>query len=83
MPNRKSPVRYYSAAHEEESHEALNQRYTSFFESAGDLFELQRGLNNIFAYDSVPLVGTIEVRLSSLFFPLPSAVPVFRAPHVG
>lgn len=37
-----------------ESYESFNDRYASFFANAQDLFELQRGLNNCFAYDLVP-----------------------------
>lgn len=52
-------VRYSSHA-AEESYEAFNARYASFFGSVTDLFELQRGLNNAFAYDLVPSVEVIE-----------------------
>ncbi|GAA5889138.1 hypothetical protein JCM16303_000111 [Sporobolomyces ruberrimus] len=46
------PVRFaHSAA---ESYEDFNARYADFFANAQDLFELQRGLNNCFAYDLVP-----------------------------
>ncbi|KAL1412190.1 Cytochrome c oxidase subunit 6 [Vanrija albida] len=54
-----SAVRYSSHA-AEESYEAFNARYASFFGSVTDLFELQRGLNNAFAYDLVPSVEVIE-----------------------
>lgn len=37
-----------------ESYESFNQRYADFFAGAQDLFEVQRGLNNCFAYDLVP-----------------------------
>lgn len=39
-----------------ETYDQFNSRYASFFASAQDLFELQRGLNNCFAYDLVPSV---------------------------
>jgi cytochrome c oxidase subunit 5a len=35
----------------------------SFFQSAQDLFEVQRGLNNCFAHDLVPSPGVIEAAL--------------------
>ena len=43
-----------SHAHESESFEAFSTRYEQFFSQVQDLFELQRGLNNCFAYDLVP-----------------------------
>lgn len=38
-------------------------RYEKFFSGVEDLFELQRGLNNCFAYDLVPSPGVIEQAL--------------------
>lgn len=43
-----------SHAHENESFETFSARYEQFFTQVQDLFELQRGLNNCFAYDLVP-----------------------------
>lgn len=43
-----------SHAHENESFETFSTRYEQFFAQVQDLFELQRGLNNCFAYDLVP-----------------------------
>lgn len=37
-----------------ESYDDFNARYADFFANTQDLFELQRGLNNCFAYDLVP-----------------------------
>lgn len=56
-------VRGYAAHHEEESFEAFNSRYVGFFDAVEDLFELQRGLNNCFAYDLVPSPEVIESAL--------------------
>ncbi|KAG8905390.1 Cytochrome c oxidase subunit 6 [Tulasnella sp. 403] len=53
----------YSSSHESESFADFSKRYTAFFENAEDLFELQRGLNNCFAYDLVPGVDVIEAAL--------------------
>lgn len=50
-------------ASETESYEAFNERYQSFFTSVSDVFELQRGLNNCFAYDLVPRTDVIEAAL--------------------
>ncbi|KAI9638067.1 cytochrome-c oxidase chain VI precursor [Dioszegia hungarica] len=50
-------------AHESESFDAFNERYRTFFASCTDLFELQRGLNNCFAYDLVPTTEVIDAAL--------------------
>ncbi|WVQ69946.1 uncharacterized protein L199_008170 [Kwoniella botswanensis] len=50
-------------SHETESYESFNSRYQTFFSSVGDLFELQRGLNNCFAYDLVPSTEVIDAAL--------------------
>jgi len=56
-------VRHASSAHAEETFEEFTARYTSFFKSVQDIFELQRGLNNCFAYDLVPAPSIIEAAL--------------------
>lgn len=43
-----------------ESVEAFQSEWVSFFQQAPDLFELQRGLNNCFAYDIVPTVPILR-----------------------
>jgi cytochrome c oxidase subunit 5a len=55
--------RFYSASHEDESFESFTERYVKFFDNVEDLFELQRGLNNAFAYDLVPATSVIESAL--------------------
>ncbi|KAG2192043.1 hypothetical protein INT46_011646 [Mucor plumbeus] len=57
--------RFYSAAHEDESFESFTERYVKFFDGVEDLFELQRGLNNAFAYDLVPAPSVIEAALKA------------------
>ncbi|KAI8338252.1 cytochrome c oxidase subunit VA-domain-containing protein [Chlamydoabsidia padenii] len=57
--------RFYSAHAEEESYEAMAERYVRFFDGVEDLFELQRGLNNAFAYDLVPPVSVVESALKA------------------
>jgi cytochrome c oxidase subunit 5a len=62
----KSAVRFNSGgahAHETESYESFNTRYSTFFQNVPDVFELQRGLNNCFAYDLVPSTQVIESAL--------------------
>jgi cytochrome c oxidase subunit 5a len=49
--------------YENESYEAFNSRYQTFFTQVEDTFELQRGLNNCFAYDLVPATEVIEAAL--------------------
>ncbi|GMK55994.1 hypothetical protein CspeluHIS016_0210500 [Cutaneotrichosporon spelunceum] len=53
----------YSSSHAEESYEEFNARYQKFFTDVTDLFELQRGLNNAFAYDLVPSTEVVEAAL--------------------
>ncbi|KAN0065551.1 Cytochrome c oxidase subunit 6 [Thecaphora frezii] len=73
-------VRFYAAHHEEESFEAFNARYVGFFDAVEDLFELQRGLNNCFAYDLVPSPEVIEsaLRASRRVNDYSTAVRVFE-----
>ncbi|KAJ1947523.1 Cytochrome c oxidase subunit 6 [Kickxella alabastrina] len=47
----------------EETYEQFTNRYVKFFENIDDQFELQRGLNNCFAYDLVPDVAVCEAAL--------------------
>ncbi|KAI8319972.1 COX5A-domain-containing protein [Martensiomyces pterosporus] len=54
--------RWYSE-HPEETYEQFTNRYVKFFENVDDQFELQRGLNNCFAYDLVPDVAIVEAAL--------------------
>lgn len=74
--------RAYSGGHDaaEESFSAFNERYTQFFEGVQDLFELQRGLNNCFAYDLVPAVPTVEaaLRAARRVNDLPTAIRIFE-----
>ncbi|TFK21628.1 cytochrome-c oxidase chain VI [Coprinopsis marcescibilis] len=43
-----------ASGHAQETFEQFSDRYVKFFQSAEDLFEVQRGLNNCFAHDLVP-----------------------------
>ncbi|KAK0549980.1 Cytochrome c oxidase subunit 6 [Tilletia horrida] len=73
-------ARGYASHHEEESFEAFNARYVTFFKSVEDLFELQRGLNNCFSYDLVPAPEVIEeaLRAARRVNDYPTAVRVFE-----
>ncbi|KAI0275219.1 COX5A-domain-containing protein [Gloeopeniophorella convolvens] len=55
-------ARPMSAAHQE-TFESFTERYVNFFQSAEDLFEVQRGLNNCFAHDLVPAPAVVESAL--------------------
>jgi cytochrome c oxidase subunit 5a len=66
FPTTPAAIRFNSGgahAHETESYESFNQRYQTFFTNVEDVFELQRGLNNCFAYDLVPSTSVIEAAL--------------------
>ncbi|KAI6880554.1 hypothetical protein KC318_g9404, partial [Hortaea werneckii] len=49
--------------HHEESFEEFTARYEKEFENVQDVFELQRNLNNAFAYDLVPSPSVITAAL--------------------
>ena len=56
-------LRFASSAHGEETFEQFTERYVTFFQSAEDLFEVQRGLNNCFSHDLVPAPAVVEAAL--------------------
>ncbi|GAB7342838.1 hypothetical protein MBLNU457_g0964t1 [Dothideomycetes sp. NU457] len=64
----------------EESFEEFNARYEKEFEGVNDVFELQRNLNNAFAYDLVPAPSTIiaALRAARRVNDFPTAVRVFE-----
>ncbi|KAA1467862.1 COX5A-domain-containing protein [Dentipellis sp. KUC8613] len=62
-PARAIIARHASSAHGQETFEEFTERYVSFFQSAQDLFEVQRGLNNCFAHDLVPAPSVVESAL--------------------
>ncbi|CAC9894383.1 unnamed protein product, partial [Aureobasidium pullulans] len=51
--------------HHEESFEEFTARYEKEFEAVQDVFELQRNLNNAFAYDLVPAPSVIVAALKA------------------
>ncbi|KAJ1736107.1 Cytochrome c oxidase subunit 6 [Coemansia biformis] len=71
--------RYYSD--HEETYEEFTNRYVKFFENVDEQFELQRGLNNCFAYDLVPDVAICEaaLRAARRIDDYATAVRVFEA----
>ncbi|KAK6430234.1 Cytochrome c oxidase subunit 6 [Oleoguttula sp. CCFEE 5521] len=66
--------------HHEESFEEFTARYEKEFESVQDVFELQRNLNNAFAYDLVPSPSVIiaALRAARRVNDYPTAVRVFE-----
>ncbi|KAI9676033.1 MAG: Cytochrome c oxidase subunit 6 [Caeruleum heppii] len=66
--------------HHEESFEEFTARYEKEFDTVQDVFELQRNLNNAFAYDLVPSpsVITAALRAARRVNDFPTAVRVFE-----
>ncbi|KAK3200869.1 hypothetical protein GRF29_213g256107 [Pseudopithomyces chartarum] len=69
-----------SDQHAEETFEEFTSRYEKEFDKVNDVFELQRNLNNCFAYDLVPspTVITAALRAARRVNDFPSAVRVFE-----
>ncbi|KAL9015472.1 MAG: hypothetical protein Q9185_007133 [Variospora sp. 1 TL-2023] len=66
--------------HGEETFEEFSARYEKEFEAVQDVFELQRNLNNCFAYDLVPSpsVITAALRAARRVNDFPTAVRIFE-----
>lgn len=73
-------TRASSSAHGEETFEQFTARYVAFFQSAQDIFEVQRGLNNCFSHDLVPAPSVVEeaVRAARRVNDYATAVRVFE-----
>ncbi|RVX66477.1 Cytochrome c oxidase subunit 6, mitochondrial [Exophiala mesophila] len=69
-----------SAGHEEETFEEFSARYEKEFDAVQDVFELQRNLNNAFAYDLVPSPGVVTAALKAArrVNDYPTAVRIFE-----
>ncbi|KAF2269497.1 cytochrome c oxidase subunit VI [Lojkania enalia] len=69
-----------SDPHAEETFEEFTARYEKEFDKVNDVFELQRNLNNCFAYDLVPSPSVIisALRAARRVNDFPSAVRVFE-----
>ncbi|KAH8197125.1 hypothetical protein TruAng_008691 [Truncatella angustata] len=69
-----------SDAHAEETFEEFTARYEKEFESVQDVFELQRNLNNAFAYDLVPSPTVVVAALKAArrVNDYPTAVRIFE-----
>ncbi|EDN96470.1 hypothetical protein SS1G_01396 [Sclerotinia sclerotiorum 1980 UF-70] len=68
------------AAHHEESFEEFTARYEKEFDQVQDVFELQRNLNNAFAYDLVPSPSVVIAALKAArrVNDFPTAVRIFE-----
>ncbi|KAF1822943.1 cytochrome c oxidase, partial [Dissoconium aciculare CBS 342.82] len=66
--------------HAEESFEEFSARYEKEFDQVQDVFELQRNLNNAFAYDLVPSTSVITAALKAArrVNDYPTAVRIFE-----
>ncbi|KIW07431.1 cytochrome c oxidase subunit 6, mitochondrial [Verruconis gallopava] len=66
--------------HHEETYEEFTQRYENEFNNVQDVFELQRNLNNAFAYDLVPSPSVIiaALRAARRVNDFPTAVRIFE-----
>ncbi|OCT52465.1 Cytochrome c oxidase subunit 6, mitochondrial [Cladophialophora carrionii] len=69
-----------SAGHEDETFEEFSARYEKEFDAVQDVFELQRNLNNAFAYDLVPSPGVVTAALKAArrVNDYPTAVRIFE-----
>ncbi|KXX81335.1 Cytochrome c oxidase subunit 6, mitochondrial [Madurella mycetomatis] len=66
--------------HQEETFEEFSARYEKEFDSVQDVFELQRNLNNAFAYDLVPSPDVLSAALKAArrVNDFPTAVRIFE-----
>ncbi|KAL8838624.1 MAG: hypothetical protein Q9170_002070 [Blastenia crenularia] len=73
-------VRRKSNEHGEETFEEFSDRYEKDFDNVQDVFELQRNLNNCFAYDLVPSPSVIiaALRAARRVNDFPTAVRIFE-----
>ncbi|KAG5438774.1 hypothetical protein PCANB_002494 [Pneumocystis canis] len=69
-----------SHSHKSDNFDSFNEKYEKFFRNVDDLFELQRGLNNAFAYDFIPMPSVIEqaLRAARRVNDFPTAVRIFE-----
>ncbi|KAI9750358.1 MAG: Cytochrome c oxidase subunit 6 [Lichina confinis] len=69
-----------SSGQAEETYDEFNSRYEKEFDGVHDVFELQRNLNNVFAYDLVPSPSVIVAALKAArrVHDFPTAVRIFE-----
>ncbi|KAF9891561.1 Cytochrome c oxidase subunit 6 [Aspergillus nanangensis] len=68
------------SGHEDETFEEFSARFEKDFDGVQDVFELQRNLNNCFAYDLVPSIEVLSAALKAArrVNDYPTAVRVFE-----
>ncbi|KAL4918394.1 cytochrome c oxidase subunit VA-domain-containing protein [Aspergillus aurantiobrunneus] len=69
-----------SGQHDNETFEQFSARFEKEFDGVQDVFELQRNLNNCFAYDLVPSVEVLSaaLRAARRVNDFPTAVRIFE-----
>ncbi|KAL2849320.1 cytochrome c oxidase subunit VA-domain-containing protein [Aspergillus pseudodeflectus] len=69
-----------SGQHDDETYEEFSARFEKEFDGVQDVFELQRNLNNCFAYDLVPSVEVLSaaLRAARRVNDFPTAVRIFE-----
>ncbi|PYH81596.1 cytochrome c oxidase polypeptide VI mitochondrial precursor [Aspergillus uvarum CBS 121591] len=79
-PSFSTSAQRYSGHHEDETFEEFSDRFEKEFDGVQDVFELQRNLNNCFAYDLVPSVEVLTAALKAArrVNDFPTAVRVFE-----
>ncbi|RAK98198.1 cytochrome c oxidase subunit VI [Aspergillus ibericus CBS 121593] len=70
----------FGGHHEDETYEQFSARFEKEFDGVQDVFELQRNLNNCFAYDLVPSVEVLTAALKAArrVNDYPTAVRIFE-----
>ncbi|GAT23733.1 cytochrome c oxidase polypeptide VI, mitochondrial precursor [Aspergillus luchuensis] len=70
----------FGGHHEDETYEEFSARFEKEFDGVQDVFELQRNLNNCFAYDLVPSVEVLTAALKAArrVNDYPTAVRIFE-----
>ncbi|OOG00039.1 cytochrome c oxidase polypeptide VI mitochondrial precursor [Aspergillus sclerotioniger CBS 115572] len=73
-------VKRLGGHHEDETYEQFSARFEKEFDGVQDVFELQRNLNNCFAYDLVPSVEVLTAALKAArrVNDYPTAVRIFE-----
>ncbi|GIJ85274.1 cytochrome c oxidase subunit 5A [Aspergillus pseudoviridinutans] len=79
-PSFSTTTKRLSGAHEDETYEEFSARFEKEFDGVQDVFELQRNLNNCFAYDLVPSVEVLSaaLRAARRVNDFPTAVRIFE-----
>ncbi|RAK85006.1 cytochrome c oxidase polypeptide VI mitochondrial precursor [Aspergillus costaricaensis CBS 115574] len=79
-PSFSTSAKRFGGHHEDETYEEFSARFEKEFDGVQDVFELQRNLNNCFAYDLVPSVEVLTAALKAArrVNDYPTAVRIFE-----